>query len=72
MALRALRLEKGLSQARLAAKAGIAQSAIHYIENGEKSPTLYTLHRLALALEIEVGQLAQAIVKDETLYTPAY
>ena len=52
-----LRKAKKLSQKQLAEQAQISQSAVHYIEKGERSPTIYTLSRLAHALGVEVYDL---------------
>jgi DNA-binding XRE family transcriptional regulator len=45
-----VRLEQGLSQAQLAQRSGLQQSAIARIEKGETSPTLDSLLKLARAL----------------------
>ncbi len=55
--LEKLRRERRLTQKQLAALAQISQSAIHYIEKGEKSPTIYTLGRLAEALGVKIYDL---------------
>jgi transcriptional regulator with XRE-family HTH domain len=52
-----LRRERGLTQAALAEKAGIAQPRIAEIEAGDANPRLRTLTRLAVALEVTVGDL---------------
>ena len=52
-----LRKAKKLSQKQLAEQAQISQSAVHYIEKGERSPTIYTLSRLAYALGVEIYDL---------------
>lgn len=55
------RIELGLSQRELAKKVGTSQNRIYLIENGETSPRLDTLQRLAdvlgFALEIRPGEL---------------
>jgi len=55
--LKKLRKERKLTQKQLADQAQVSQSAVCYIENGERSPTLYTLERLAEALEVELHEL---------------
>lgn len=55
--LRANRLRKGLSQAELASRVGIVQTAISQFETGVKSPRLDTLVKLASALEISTAML---------------
>lgn len=42
----------------LAAKSGISQSAISYIEKGERKPTADTIEALADALEVDPCWLA--------------
>ncbi len=68
MTLKEIRRKKGWTQHQLAAKAQIAQSAVHYIEEGTKSPTLYTMCKIAHALDMEVGSLANFLATDEDLY----
>jgi len=57
MKLKEQRIQKGLSQNQLAKLSGVAQSAICYIEKGDKSPSLKTLLKLSKALEIPVWEL---------------
>ncbi|TDO94226.1 helix-turn-helix protein [Halanaerobium saccharolyticum] len=49
-----LRLDKGLSQEELAARAGMKQSVISRIENGESEPRIETVNRIAKALNRKV------------------
>lgn len=49
-AVRARRLELGLTQERLAAQAGMSQGALSRLEHGRGVPTLPLLERLAAAL----------------------
>jgi len=54
------RLRAGrLSQAALAARAGLSPSALSRFENGQSMPDLYEQRRLALALDRTPGQLAE-------------
>ena len=53
-ALRAARLEQGLSQARLAE---MSRTGLRHIESLETSPTLYSLLRVARALGIDLRDL---------------
>lgn len=55
--LKALRVSKGLSQARLAELADLSPSIIGDIEVGRRNPTLTTIEKIALALEVPVHQL---------------
>jgi transcriptional regulator with XRE-family HTH domain len=55
--VRELRIERGLSQAKLAARAGIDPSTVNQIETGKRSPSANSLNKLARALEVEVADL---------------
>lgn len=52
MRLRSLREEKGLSQAQLAARAGVTAGMIGQIEQGKVQPSLKTLENIAAALGV--------------------
>src|SRR3954447_17636392 len=56
--IRSLRQEAGLSQARLAAAAGIHLRQIHRYESGEQQPALGVAQRLAAALGVTLDELA--------------
>src|SRR5919198_4505538 len=56
--LRRLRQEAGLSQAGLAAAAGIHLRQIHRYESGEQQPALDVAQRLATALGVTLDELA--------------
>ncbi|MEW6663032.1 MAG: helix-turn-helix domain-containing protein [Bacillota bacterium] len=58
--LKELREQKELSQQGLARKAGVAQSSIHYIETGQKSPTIKVLAKIAAALNVNVSDLIES------------
>jgi transcriptional regulator with XRE-family HTH domain len=55
--LRNARLERGLSQAELAARAGMQPSAISHFETGERAPSFENLQRLANALGASIDGL---------------
>lgn len=55
--IKRLRLEKGLSQKRLAEEAGLSQSFIHSIEVGQKSPTIRSIRKIAKALGVPVEEI---------------
>lgn len=57
--LRALRRESGLTQAVVARHAEIGNEFVSRLENGQGSPSLDTLGRLAAALDIPVAELFQ-------------
>ena len=52
--IKQIRNDKEISIVDLATKAGIARSHIYYIENKKKIPTLQTLNKLAIALEVKM------------------
>ena len=55
--IRKMRLSKKISQNTLAKKAGIAQSTLSYIENGDKHPKFETLSCICRGLGIGVFEL---------------
>lgn len=59
--VREIRLLRGLSQEELAFEAGMHRTAISFIERAERSPTLETIEKLALALEVQPAELMPAI-----------
>lgn len=54
--LRKIRLERGLSQKRLAEMAGLSQAAIYQWEKGTREPKLQQLEKLASALNIPIDE----------------
>ena len=52
--IRALREQRGLSLRAIAKRCNLSINAISRIERGESSPTLTSLHQLALALEVPI------------------
>lgn len=55
--VRRQREELGLTGAQLAARAGLAPSAVSQIETGKRSPSSMSVMKLADALGVEVGEL---------------
>src|SRR6202044_4290087 len=55
--IRSLRLRSGLSQRQLAGRMGVPRTYVSKIENEKATPTLSSLERLALALEVSVYDL---------------
>ncbi len=55
--LRELRLERGITQERLAFLAGLHPTYISMLENGRKSPTVDALDRIARALEVKISSI---------------
>jgi transcriptional regulator with XRE-family HTH domain len=64
--LRALRLERGLSQEALADLAQLDRTYVSSCETGRRNVTLRTIYRLAEALEVDPGVL----VSDTCLPDP--
>ncbi|AEJ43805.1 helix-turn-helix domain-containing protein [Alicyclobacillus acidocaldarius] len=56
-ALQRIRNERGLSQAALAKRVGVVQSAISQFESGAVQPAIDTLERLADALNVPISEL---------------
>ena len=57
--LRRLRTEKGLSQARLAARAELDPSTVNQIERGAREASPATLRKLADALDVGIAELLE-------------
>lgn len=51
------RLELGISQEQLAERAGVHRTYIGMLERSEKNATLYSIERLAMALEVMPSDL---------------
>lgn len=52
-----LRKERKLTQANLAKKANISEISIRKYESGDRAPKLETIRKIALALEVSVGDI---------------
>ena len=52
-----LRQQKGLSQEKFAEICDMHRTYIGAIERGEKSPTLTTIEKIAIGLDIEISEL---------------
>ncbi len=55
--IKRLRIERGLSQAKLSAKADVDPSTLSRIERGERTATVPTVRKLALALGVGLAEL---------------
>lgn len=55
--LQELRKERGLSQEKLAEKAGLHRTYIGMIERSEKNITLLNMEKIAIALNVEIIDL---------------
>ena len=68
--LNSLRQERGFSIRTLAAKSGLAVNTLSLIENGKTSPSVSTLHQLAMALQIPITKFFDPpIEKEKILFT---
>lgn len=67
--LRKLRLEKGLTQAELAKKAGVSEISIRKYEDGSRNPKIQTLIKLADALQVSLSELQYGIIPNDTSNT---
>lgn len=52
-----LRQAKGLALQRLAAECNMEKSNLSRLEAGRTNPTVYTLYKIAVALEVSVSEL---------------
>src|SRR3569623_2988306 len=55
--LKSLREMRGLTQAQLGARAGLAAAVISHFETGQRAPSIESLARLADALEVSADVL---------------
>jgi transcriptional regulator with XRE-family HTH domain len=58
-AVRAIRLERGITQEQLANNTGLQQTWISHIERGRRNPSWSNVVRLAEGLGVEVWELAK-------------
>ena len=61
--MKRIRLEKGISQNKLAQKAGLSRAAIQHIEKEIRNPTLILVHAVACALEVSMGAVLNRVAK---------
>jgi transcriptional regulator with XRE-family HTH domain len=55
--IKALRIEKGLTQEHLAEKSGLHKNYIGMIERGERNPSLINIEKIAKGLGISISEL---------------
>ena len=59
--VRRMRIERGDTQEDLAHRAGLTVAAFARIERGHANPTWTTVRRIAVALEVSLAALAEAV-----------
>ncbi len=70
--LRELRTRQGFSLRALALRSGLNVNTLSLVENGKSSPSVSTLHQLALALQVPISVFfASAPVVKRLVFTPA-
>lgn len=69
-AIKKERLRQNLSMNALAERAGLSQQMVSYIERGMRNPTLDTLFRLSIAMEIDLFLLIKDAAQDHSLEKP--
>ena len=57
--IKTLRAERGLTQAKLAERAGVTLAYIGRLETGHYDPQLSTLRKLAKALKVSIADLVE-------------
>lgn len=62
--LKAIRKSKSITQLMLAEMADLSSGLIGEIETGKRNPTLTTIEKIALALDVPVSQLFYDTQKD--------
>lgn len=63
-----LRTEKGMTQERFSAFAGIARSHLTMLENGRKVVRMDTFFRIAEALEMVPSELMRLVEEEDSRY----
>jgi transcriptional regulator with XRE-family HTH domain len=59
--IRARRKALGISQERLAPISGVDRTFLAQVERGKRNPSLHSLLKLALGLQMDVGELVQGL-----------
>lgn len=62
--LRMLREQRGCSQAELARRSGVRRTYLIALERGQHDPTLDTLRRLAIGLDMDVADLVRVLAGE--------
>jgi len=58
------RLRKNLSMSAVAERAGLSQQMVSYVERGIRKPTLDTVFRISVALDVDLGHIIKLAVKN--------
>ena len=67
-----LREKRNLSQKDLANASGLSRNTLSLIERGQTSPTVSTLKRIALALNVDINAIFEHLDRTNTVYTRAH
>ena len=59
--IRTAREEKNLNQSQLAAKAGISQATVNYLETGKLNPGFTTIVKIAKVLDLNLEDLTESM-----------
>ncbi len=62
--VRRLRVERGISQERLAFDSGVDRSYLGGVERGEENPTIDILDRIAATLSVHISELVKELPSD--------
>lgn len=62
--LRILREERGISRYRLSKETGLSTSGLRHMENGDVTPTLFFLLRIASYLEVDLAVILSEVVSQ--------
>ena len=65
IALRKLRLGKGLTQEQLGFEAGLRRTFISSLELGQKQPSLATIEKLSVVFDISMAKLVQKAEEEQ-------
>jgi len=63
-ALRKLRVAKGITQEQLGFEAGLRRTYISSLELGEKHPSLESVYKLSIALDMKMSAFLIAVEKE--------
>jgi len=63
--LRRLRNESGISQEELGNRAGLHRTYISQLERGLKSPTLNTLYKICVVLDVELEDFIKQVINKK-------